>query len=247
MRPPAVLVVRHDGRFSEALRKNGCEVISLELITTEPVTDLSELVETIHQLDHYDGIFLTSPMAAEIFLRHLTSEKRKFTGKVYALGERVKIVLAGSGLNIISSATANTAQDLVESMNPAEFAGKRLLFIRGDRSVRTIPEMLGEIARVDEVVVYKTVEISPGDGVMENVKVKLEKKDIDWACFFSPSGVDGFIAHFGGEDVPEVKAAVIGETTARRANEVGLDIAFVSKSANAEDFAAGLAAYIENN
>jgi len=246
MRQTAVLVVRPDGRFSESLRENGCEVVNLELIKTEQIADLSELVETIHQIERYDGIFLTSPVAAEIFFRHLTSESRKFTGKVYALGERVKVVLARLGLNVTFSATANTAQDLIESIDQVEFAGKRLLFIRGDRSVRTIPEMLGGIALVDEVVVYKTVEISTVDNLIEDVKVRLETDEIDWACFFSPSGVDSFMARFDGEDVAKVKAAVIGETTARRANEVGLDVAFVSKNANAEDFAAGLAAFIKN-
>jgi uroporphyrinogen-III synthase len=247
MRRTAILVVRQEGRFSEVLRKNGCEVINLELIRTEPVNDLSEFIETVKKIGRYDGIFLTSPAAAKIFLHHLTLVGGTFYGRVYILGERSKAVLDGSGLNVISSPAANTAQGLIESFDEADFAGKNLLFIRGDRSVSTIPEMLGGIASVNEIVVYKSVQISPGDSVIENLKSRMKTNEIDWACFFSPSGIDGFMAHFGGEDLEKVKAAAIGETTARQANKAGLDVAFISERSNAKDFAAGFAAYIKKN
>lgn len=247
MKRPAVLVVRSNGRFSEVFRETGCEVINLELIRTEPVNDLSEVVETFRRINEYDGIFLTSPAAAEIFLRHLTPEGRKFRGKVYVLGERARAILDGSGLKPISMTNANTAQDLILSINEADLTDKNLLFVCGDRSIRTISEMLGGIARVDELVVYKTVEISPDKGVIKGVKARLKTNDIDWACFFSPSGVDSFMAHFGDDDLGNVRAAAIGETTARRASEVGLHVAFISERSNAEDFAAGFAAYIKNS
>lgn len=246
MRHPAILVLRPDGRFSELLRKNGCEVINLELIKTEEVGDLDELVNTIKRIDEYDGVFLTSPVAAEIVLRLLTSEGRKFSGKVYVLGERAKGVMNRSGLRVISSAAANTAQDLIESFDRSEFVGKNLLFIRGDRSVRTIPEMLAGIARVDELVVYNTVEVPRNDSLIDDVRDRLKMNDVGWTCFFSPSGVDSFIAHFGGEDLEKLRAAAIGETTACRATEMGLNVGFISERSNAEDFAADFAAYIKN-
>jgi len=246
MRQPAILVVRPDGRFSEVLRKDGCEVINLELIKTETVSDQDELVNTIQRIDEYDGVFLTSPVAAEIALRLLTSEARKFSGKVYVLGERAKSVMDSSGLQVISSAAANTAQDLIESFEQSEFAGRSLLFIRGDRSVRTIPEMLAGIARVDELVVYKTVEVLRNDTVIEDVRDRLKRNDVGWTCLFSPSGVDSFISNFGSDDLARVRAAAIGETTARRATEAGLNVGFISERSNAEDFAVGFAAYIKN-
>lgn len=246
MRRPAILVVRPDGRFSEVLRENGCEVLNLELIKTEPLDDLSELAETVQKVEQYDGIFFTSPEAAEIFLRHLTLKGGKFSGKVYVLGERAKAVLDGSGLNMIFSPTANTAQELIESFDETEFAGKKLLFIRGDRSVRTIPVMLAQVARVDELVVYQTVTLSPGEKLIESFQNRLRRNEIAWACFFSPSGVDSFIDHFGGEDLEKVKAAAIGETTASRAKEVGLDVPFISARSNTEDYATGFAAYVKN-
>lgn len=246
MRRSAFLVVRPDGQFSEVLRENGCKVINLELITTEPVSDLSELAKTVQNIDQYDGIFLTSPVAAEIFLRHLMLEGGKFRGSVYVLGEQSKAVFDGSGLEVNSSSVANTARNLIESFDQSEFAGKDLLFISGDRSVRTIPAMLEGIARVDELVVYRTVEVLQADKVIESIRVKLKTGEIAWICFFSPSGVDSFMAHFGGEDLEKVKAAAIGETTASRAKEVGLDVAFISERSNAADYATGFAAYAKN-
>ena len=246
MNRTVALVLRPDGDFSEALRINGIEVINLELIKTVPVDDFSRIAAAVGDLDRYNGIFLTSPAAAEIFVGHLMLFDGRFAGKVYVLGERSKTVLDRSGLQVISSAAANTAQDLIESFDRSEFADKNLLFIRGDRSVRTIPEMLAGIARVDELVVYKTVELPTNYGLIDEVRDRLKMNEVGWACFFSPSGVDSFISVFGTDDLAKVKAAAIGETTARRATEVGLNVAFVSERSNAEDFAAGFAAYIKN-
>ena len=110
MERPLVLVIRLDGHFTDLLRKNGSEVLNLELIRTEPVDDLGELVETIQRIDQYDGIFFTSPVAAEIFLRQFKIEGRTYPGKVYVFGERAIAVLAGSGLNLVASGLYSMAE-----------------------------------------------------------------------------------------------------------------------------------------
>lgn len=246
MERPLVLVIRLDGHFTDLLRKSGCEVLNIELIRTEPVDDLGELVEAIKRVDQYDGIFFTSPVAAEIFLRQFKIEGRTYPGKVYVFGERAKAVLAGSGLNLVTDKTANTAQDLIEAFDETELTGKKFLFIRGDRSVRTIPEMLGDVAQIDELVVYRTCESEPGDDRVNIVRDRFKKEEVDWVCFFSPSGVESFMNIFGGENLAIVRGAAIGETTARRAREFGIRVEFISPRSNAEDFGTGLAAYIKS-
>ncbi|MER3631801.1 MAG: hypothetical protein C4325_06270 [Blastocatellia bacterium] len=245
MRHCSVLVTRPAGHFSEVLTKIGCEVINLELIRTQPIADLAKFVEIIRQIERYDGIFLTSPAAGELFVRQLESEGREFVGPVYVLGDRLRASLADTGLNVISRPAANTAKDLINAIDQREFAGKRFLFIRGNRSVRTIPEMLGGIARIDELVVYETINCSPDGDLIESVKIKLKENEIDWVCFFSPSGVDGFLALFRDGDFGGVKAAAIGETTARQATEAGLKVEFVSNRSTAEDFAADFSAFLK--
>ena len=226
--------------------ENGFEVVNLELIRTVPVDDRAELAEAVRRLGEYDGIFVTSPVAAEILVECLKSEGITYTGKVYVLGGRSREVLAGNDLTVVFDEAANTARELIESFGEAEFAGKKLLFIRGDRSVRTIPQMLEGIAEVDELVVYRTIESTPDSGLIEAVKDRIRKNEIERVCFFSPSGVKGFIKIFGAEDITNIKGSAIGETTAASARELGINIEFISQRAAAEDFAAGLAAYLKS-
>lgn len=244
---PAILVIRPDDSFSRILRENGSEVVNLELIETVPVEDRTELSETVKRIGEYDGIFVTSPIAAEIFLECLKSQGIAYSGRVYVLGGRSREVLAGHDLTIAYDEAANTARELIESFGENEFAGKKLLFIRGDRSIRTIPQMLEGVAEVDELVVYRTIDSTPDAGLVKAVKARLNHNEIERVCFFSPSGVKGFIKIFGAEDITNLKGSAIGETTAASARELGINIEFISQRAAAEDFAAGLAAFLKKH
>ena len=246
MKRPTILVNRPNDGCSDALRESGLEVLNLELIRTEPVNDLTEFTETIGQIGQYDGIFLTSPVAAEIFVNQLDGSGKSISGTIYVLGERSQAVLTGWALNVVYSETANTAQDLINSLGDAEFAGKRLLYIRGDKSVGTIRQMLTGKAEVDELIVYRTLENKPDDAAINDLKDQIGKNEIDWVCFFSPSGVKGFVSVFGGNDLSGIKGSAIGETTAAAVRELGINIDFISKRSNAKEFAAGLAAYIKS-
>lgn len=246
MRRPAILVIRAEDSFSRFLRESDFEVLTLELIKTEPVDDLSELRETIKRIGEYEGIFITSPVAGEIFARQLNGDGRRYSGIVYVLGDRTRDVLAGSELNVVHREKANTARDLIASFGDDEFDGKKLLFVRGERSMRTIPQMLKGKAIVDELIVYRTIESQPDDDWIRDIKSRFEKNEIERVCFFSPSGVESFIKTFAAEDYADVKGAAIGETTAHRAREAGIYIDFISQRATAEHFAGGLAAYIKS-
>lgn len=235
---PLILVIRENDRFSEKLRESGCRVINLPLTRTEALNDLSDLRSKLTAIDSYDGLFFTSPAAAEVFVS--TEQKGKFRGKVYALGERARAVIEGAGIPVEGNGGAKTARDLIEYFGPDEFAGKRFLFIRGERSMRTIPEMLDGIAEVDEVVVYQTFENSVTEPDLETAG------NVNWICFFSPSGVEAFSKNFGSTVLNGALAATIGTTTASAAVEAGFKVDFVSGGASAEEFAEGLIGHIKN-
>ena len=244
MRRSVILVIRPDDSFSRQLRESGFDVLNLALIATEPLEDTAKLVESIKRIGQFDGVFITSPIAAEIFVKQLDDKATKYSGKIYVLGERSRDVLADSDLDLAYCETANTAADLIASFGEAEFAGKHLLFVRGDRTVGTIQQALKGKARVNELIVYRTIENKPDKDMVKEIKARFEKNEIERVCFFSPSAVRSFVEIFGEVDLTYLKCAAIGETTARSARESGLNIDFVPQRSTAEDFAAGLAAYI---
>ena len=239
-----ILVIRSEDSFSRRLREAGSEVINLELIQTKQIEDLLDLRDRFATLNEYDGIFFTSPVAAEIFLR-VRNDSNGFTGNVYALGQRAADVLQSAGVSVKSSSNSNTADEMLAAFGKDEFAGKRFLFVRGEKSLRTIPESLGDIAEIEEVAVYRTETPKIGKDRVDSLSSQLTRSEIQYVCFFSPSGVERFAELFG-DAVKIVRAAAIGTTTAQAAREAGFSVDLVSPKASADEFAKTLIEHIKN-
>ena len=246
MKKPLILVVREFDKFSSLLTENGFEIINFPAIQTLPIEDFSELDGKIDNLNYYDGLFFTSSKAAEVFLQHIKDRKNNFRGKVYVLGNRTKVLFENKGFEIVYRPNANTAEEFINSFENNEFAGKRFLFLRGDKSLRTIPELLGSVAIVDEIIIYRTIESSIDENLIGEIRGKFNEREINWICFFSPSGIESFVRTFSDLSLEKIKIAAIGTTTAKRAAENNLKVEFVSPKASAEDFAFGLIDYIKN-
>lgn len=239
-----ILVIRRDDRFSAILRDAGHQIINLELIETNMIYDLSEL-RTKLRANKYDGLFFTSPVAAQAFVM-ITPELNGFRSKAYVLGKRSREVLSGSPLELCCIDEANSADEMIDGFGAGEFAGKRFLFLRGDKSLRMIPERLSGIANVDEAIVYTTMPSVVDNSRTIDLKEKLSRREIKLTCFFSPSGVDEFVKLFG-EARQNTVAAAIGSTTADAARKAGLSVEFVSPIAEAEGFAKSLVEHINGS
>jgi uroporphyrinogen-III synthase len=242
---PHILVVRRFDKFSSQLAENGFEIINFPAIETLPLEDASELDEKLEKLEKYDGLFFTSPKAAEIFLQR--NLKDGFRGKIYVLGNRTKLLFENAGFETVFRENANTSEELVNSFDESEFAGKKFLFARGDKSLRAIPELLESIAEIDEIVVYRTIENTADEILIDEIREKLRRARIDWICFFSPSGIESFVKTFGDFSLNDIKIAALGATTAKKAAAENLKVEFISPKANAEDFAFGLIEYLKQN
>jgi uroporphyrinogen-III synthase len=244
MKHSAVLVIRHIDNFSALLREAGFEVINLELITTQANEDLTRLKENLSKLSEYDGLFFTSPVAAEIFVKERNGSNG-FHGDVYALGQRARKVLEKAGLEVKNSDTVNTADEMLESVDTSVLAGKRFLFVCGEKSLRTIPEKLTGFATVDEIAVYSTIAAKVDGTFLKNLTGRISSGEIDRVCFFSPSAVERFDELF--IDVKDLlKVAVIGTTTADIATRAGFNVDFISPRSDAEEFARGLIGHINS-
>ena len=241
-----VLVLRQPDEFSRVLERSGLCVVNLELIRPEPSADQGELLEMLVGPIRYDGVFITSPVAAEVLVGCLEDLNRPTPGKIYVLGERSRKVFNDAGIHVEFNESANRAEELIAWLQN-DLAGKRFCFLRGDRSMRTIPNLLQGKALIDEIEVYRTVDVNPNAGTVDDIKARLQTGSIDWACFFSPSAVDAFETIFGHVGVSGFKTAALGATTAQRASQLGFDVAFVSPSANAEAFAHSFAEKVNEN
>lgn len=234
-----ILVVREKDVFSSILIERGFSTINFPVIKTEPLADLSKLKDCLNK--NFDGIFITSVKAAEIVAAQLKKMRKDFGGKFFVLGKKSADLLKNAGFEIYFDEAATTAEEFLTLIPKEELTNKNFLFACGNRSLRIIPEKLAGIANVVETIVYQTIAIVYSERERGAIAEKLNRKQFAALCFFSPSGIEGFLKNFRDETVPiETTIAVIGKTTASCAENNGLRVDFTSVKPSAADFAAEL-------
>ncbi|HKX83885.1 MAG TPA: uroporphyrinogen-III synthase [Pyrinomonadaceae bacterium] len=218
----AVLVLRREDEFSRTLTASGLSVINCPVIRTEPSKDLSKLREVASRLDDFEGIFVTSAAAAQVLANAARLED--YRGRVFVLGRRSFDILKHSGAKVVFDEGASSSAAMIATISTEELCGKRFLFVSGERSMRTIPELVGAIADVQEIVVYRTVNKAVSESDKTSICDRALRGEIAIACFFSPSGVESFAKQFGVEILRRTKAAAIGETTAAALRATGRQV-----------------------
>lgn len=240
-----ILVIRKFDEFSRILMANGHQLVNCPTIRTEALDDLSELDNNISKLETFDGIFITSSAAAKIFHEGSGDRLANYNGRVFVLGSRSFDILKDAAKSVYFDAAASTAAQLLESIGEEGLKGKRFLFIRGQRSMRTIPEHLTGIAEVEEVIVYRTIQMEVAEEQKKEIVEKIASGKIAMTCFFSPSGVESFVQQFGIDNLRHTGLATIGETTAAALRDFDLKPDVVSGSADVDQFATDVMNYID--
>ena len=240
----SVLVAREFDAFSRILRDGGFAVINCPVIETAESDDLTGLEERIRSIENYDAAIFTSPRAAEIFLK-----KREMLGgglprKIYALGGRTRKIFESEGIAAACDEKAGTASEMIASIPKEELIGRRLLFVRGRRSMMTVPELLGSIAEVVETIVYDTRSVEIKAETRRQIEKEAAAGTLAAACFFSPSGAESMLEQIDPLILANVSIAAIGRTTAGYLKERGIKTALISEVPEAEAFARRLAAYL---
>lgn len=189
--------------FAERLRQVGAVPILLPLISIEPAAPLPGV-------SAYDWVIFTS---ANAVMR--ITEPAGFPC-VAAVGTATAEALHKKGIRVDLIPAAHTAEALYAEM-AASFSLEtvRILLPQGDLARPWLAEQLRQTgARVDEVVVYRTVRppIDPA----------LLAQPFDVITFTSPSAVQHFIDVFS--DTGNARIACIGPVTAAAAREVGLPV-----------------------
>ena len=241
-----ILIIRKADEFSKILAANCFEIINLPLIETKPLANLSDFEAKLENLNKYHGIFLTSRNAARIFVEKLSEKRKIFYGKVYVLGKKSFEILKSSHLNLHYDKQANTAREMLESIASEDLKDRKFLFIRGDKSLRVLPDFLRHQAVADETIVYETHEIQIEISKRQLIAAKFGSGEIAATVLFSPSAAQSFLAQFGTEILHQTVIAAIGKTTADFFERQNLRVGFVSSKSNSEVFAGELTEYVKN-
>ena len=240
-----ILVVRHKDEFSRTLAASGYSVINCPVIRTETAGDLSELEDAVSRLDKFDGVFITSATAAEIFARSAGKKLASYPGRVFVLGRRSFDILKETSADVLFDESVNTADEMLGVIGEGALHAKRFLFVRGQRSMRTIPDHLKGIADVEELIVYRTVTVDIDDEQKKKIREKASLGEISVTCFFSPSGIESFVEQFGTDLLRNTGLAAIGETTAAALHALDLKTDVVASMADSNHFAEDVLKYLK--
>ncbi len=124
-------------------------------------------------------------------------------------------------------------------------AGRRVLLPRSDRADDRLPLALEECgAKVREVVAYLTLAPASLDRA---VAERLERGDVDWIVFASPSAFHKLAPGMGEKELAVLSERVhflaIGPTTARALREAGVHVEIEASSPSAEGVSNAICEY----
>lgn len=214
--------------LAEPLRALGAEVIDLPTVRIDPPADASPLRESLMELASFDWIVFTSVNSIEVIfseLNRLGLDARAFCGvRVAVVGPACRGRLESFGLVPDAQPDSGIGGAIVAAISAREdLAGKKLLLPRSDLATSELPEALrqrGAIPR--EVVAYQT---QPEEMDGSDFSARLQRRDVDWIVFASPSAVEFFMKRFSVEAIRASAARLvsIGPSTSATIRGYGLE------------------------
>jgi uroporphyrinogen-III synthase len=251
LRGRTILITRtEEGNLAERKRIEalGGRVVELPLIVIKPPTDSGLIENAIKDLSAFDWIVFTSANGVrEFFLKIDNSfppKRRDIRAKFACVGPGT-----ADALNVQGFTTSAIPDDfLTETLGKKlrddfELEGTRVLLARAEKANPRIPEILREAgADVMEAPVYR-VEYRK----IDNVSGLLE--ELTDITLTSPSTVDALAANFRAGDINSrrIKVHCIGPVTSRRAEELGLEVASVSKVHSIAGLVESICTWLKNS
>ncbi|WP_457627188.1 uroporphyrinogen-III synthase [Persephonella sp.] len=204
-------------KTAKKLEKEGFEPILFPTITFQPVEFDTD------KLGSADVVVFTSQNGVRFLLEKIPPEKLR-DKILIATGEKTKKALEKAGLKNVLLPEIFSSEGVAQLLLKNEgFRGKRVVFVRPVEGIDTGIKLLEGFMEVSVLPVYKTVENYPDN--REMVEKMLERGEIDFVLFTSPSTLRGFIKNFPDSWrnlLKKTRTAVIGTTTAQALEKEGI-------------------------
>lgn len=224
------------------LREYGAQVIEFPVIRMEAMPMegiLSEAALGIAGSEKKEEwIVFTSPSGVEIFFEQMTGNgidfRRILSGtaevKIAAIGSATERKLRERGLLADLVPQEYTAKALGEALQKEADADSHVTVFRAKEGSKLLLPPLSERGIPwDDIALYETVKQDNAE-IEGKVKELLSGGEIDAVTFTSASTVDAFAEKMAGIDYSLIRAACIGEQTAKAAKRYGMRIFTASQA-----------------
>ena len=232
--------------LSEVLSQKGAQPIELPTIEIQPYEDYTHLDEALKSLHEYDWATFSSANAVDVVfdrLRAIGLDARAMHGVlIAAIGPATRRRLNVRGIRSDFVPSTFVAESVVDELKPFGMNGKRVLLPQAEIARDVLRNGLtGLGASVDAIPVYRTVTPSNSAERLQ----KILSDSIDIATFSSSSTVTNLVELLDGNTsaLKGATIACIGPVTAKRAEELGLEVDIVAS----EHTIAGLIEAVESH
>jgi len=216
-------------RSAAGLEAMGAEALVAPTVEILPLEDFAPLDAAIDGLGDYDWLVFTSSNGVERFLDRLWGRGRDLRAlgalRLAAIGPGTAGALARRGLRADLVPPSYRSESLAESLAGVA-KGARILLARADRGRTILQDVLGAVAEVHQVAVYRNAD---AEGLPPAVLARIEAGSVDWITLTSPAIVARLHALLSPEGRRrvgrEIKLATISPVTTAAAAEVGWEVA----------------------
>lgn len=224
------------GDFDAALEARGLGCIHLPMIRIADPESWDALDAAVDRMGQWDGVLLTSANAVRYFLRRLEERMLDVTDlpPVHLIGMKTAAVARRAGL--LAASISESAYGSAMAAELPDVAGRHFLQPCSDIARdEVLTGVLDRGGQVLQVPVYRI--LGPEVEIVNRLRALHAEAGYDWAAFFSPSAVRGFLG-----SLPEFlnnprRVAVIGETTAAAARALGMHVDVIAPEQTAEAMA----------
>ncbi|WP_457639215.1 uroporphyrinogen-III synthase [Persephonella sp.] len=204
-------------KTAQLVKKEGMEPVVFPTIRFEPVEF------DIKAVGNADILVFSSQNGVRFFFQKVNPETVK-EKVIVATGEKTKKLLEKKGFKNVLVPDRFTGKDTAQLIKKLpEIKSKKVAVIRPVEGIDDLINILKNETQIKAVPVYRTATNIPDN--TEKVRQLIEKGEIDYVLFTSPSTFYGFIEIFGKDWkklLEKTKKAVIGTTTAKALQEKGI-------------------------
>ena len=216
--------VSSGGELREKLAQLGADAIAYPCIHLRPRAE----IHLPQDFSAYGWVVFTSAFGVKVFFDLLLvagRDIRSLTGvRIAAIGSRTRGELESRGILADFVPEVYDACHLGEGLADLMETGKKALLFRASLGTRELTAALDRHgASWEEIAAYDTLYQSP---VTPQVQSLLRQGTVNYVTFTSASTVEGFVRAVGLEPATSsaYKAVCIGQSTARAAEQYGLDV-----------------------
>lgn len=210
--------------FVRQLEEAGAAVLLVPLIDCK-LHESAEDEAVYSKLSTYDWVIFTSKNAVSFFLEKAGSRVKNMPAKWAAVGKKTAEAMKACGLPVDYMPAVFSGEGIAADVQSGAFSPGRALIPKGNLAGSQIGKAIRQSGgTADEWIVYETWFPEQETSRLFDI---VRSQQADMYTFFSPSAVQRFTAllQAAGEPLPAADIAVIGTTTAKAAEKLGLSVA----------------------